>query len=732
MAIATIDGNQVNIPDFALDRTVRDLASAMNGYAKSNENLIKKMTSGTASPKDVEKFTKNITEANPEIQKNTRQIHASMKAMGVFEKTLTGTANVVGAMFGGMLTAGTGLTTIMTGVLLEGFMRFGDALNQLTTVGLNRVETLEGPVSGLIGQGMTFDEALDFVLNSSLAFQETGLQTVNLANRFRELTDMGSNLGITLDDMLGVFQDELNLRARLGNMGNLEEAQQIKIVEGMEDMVNTQFRFTEALGESVDEIRNFALNLVRDSSPLQSSLLLLDEELRQNTITQVQEFASVLRATGGEFGGAIADAAVEAAAFGAIGFSSSAIDLVTVLPTLAGAFTNTIQDFQNGILDGEEAAMEFTNVIGNLSETEKQRVFAIARTGDRTALQLNRSIMLFEQSVTKINEAFGDDFRPQEIQRAYNLLGAIPRTLLSTFDQVRTNLLAKFIGSIDDSFFQMVTGSLNEFTEAVKRTVNTIFNDTVQFSADNPENPVKGLITAFNDFVERITARIDQFNIFLDNYFNTPDKDGNLPTFSDFFKEFIFDPFKNAMNSAYDFLVSFFANLINDIGVKLGLIDVPNIPSDAFVGPPAPPGMGTGATTTPVTASIPTSIGADGQVYGGLAGTEVGKMGLDFSERMALPFILDEIKKSYSSINDMNYQQFSKLLEDNKGRFNSPNADEEIRQLQNYAGTDMDALRSRFDTDGDGSLNDSETKELLKTLILISREQVKELKNSSG
>lgn len=773
MAIATIDGNQVIIPDFAMDKTVRDLATVMDGNSKKLEELLKKMRSGTATNTDVKNFDKAVNHSTSSLQRKTRQIEATKEAMGAFEKTLVTAGNTAGVMFAGLITGGVALSGIIGGLIMESFMKFGDALNSLTTVGLNQYEAIENNVADLVGMGMTFNQAMDFVMESSLAFQEVGLETNKLAVAFRDATQFGANLGVALDDMFGILQDEINVRARLGNMGNLEEATQLKIIDGMEDMVRTQFKYTRALGESIDSIRLFALNLVRGSAPLQSALLLLSEELRQNTITEVQEFGSVLAATGKATGESLAQAAVEAASFGAIGFSQQAMEFVTVLPRLAGGFTNAINGFRNGVFDGEEAALEFTNILGNLTENEKQRIFSLARMGNQQALEMNKSIMLFEQSVTRIQQFAGEDFRPEALQRAYNTLGAVPRTFLSLFDEIRLKLMASFAG-LGDSVFDAITNNLSGITSAVSRTVDVILG--LEKGPDGKmkiSKTMESFINSVNTFLEGIVAKIDAFNIQLAYMMGDVDDGGLGLSFGDVLSIFYDEKVKPFIGGVLDTISNFFQGIFAQMAMtfarytgdekykdmtdeqfkraveneKRRIRGEAPLPDPTFVGPlkPAPGGPAGGPSsaqhheeadgTTPAfpPKATPTSgdIGYNPQT--GILALPDGQT-VDVNKVMQNGYGIAESK--------IYLPQLQGLFDSKGGALETTLADivklvskadkKSANEIKNMmTDSEFNQVRDSFDYNKDNKLDASELADLLKTLIAVQRESNRLAKESA-
>ena len=186
---------------------------------------------------------------------------------------------------------------------------------------------------------MSLVGATDFTLNTAQAMQALGGDAVSkMLGRFDALNASGADFGLTLQDNIKLFEEELVIATRLGNIGRLSEKQQQSLATSMTKLIETQIAYSGALGESVDVVRTFTLSLLNNASDFQSRLLLTNEATRQEMLKGAQEFVSVLRATGGTLGGELAAAALEAASFGAIGFSDSAKRFITVLPGLSWFF----------------------------------------------------------------------------------------------------------------------------------------------------------------------------------------------------------------------------------------------------------------------------------------------------------------------------------------------------------------------------------------------------------
>jgi len=474
-----LDNGQKVIPDWAKEVTMQKMAKDMAKLSKTIEDenlkLIRAITGGKGSNKDANdasnatrQGTKNQQEQNEEIKKTTKEYN-NMRGMSV------SLGAAVGGAIGGLVSGVGMLTGAIMALTTDTIFKYTASLNKLTDVGLNQSDEFMENNFRLRTLGMSLDEATDFTYEAAGAMQALGGDSVNrLLTTFDSLTGSGADLGLTLQDSIDIFREEISFATRMGNIGRLDIQQREKMIKSAAELLETQVQYTGALGQSLETIRAFTLQMLESSSDFQSRLLLLTEDSRQEMIKGAQEFVSVLRATGGELGGELAAAAVEAASFGAIGFSEAAKRFVTVLPSLAGDFNAVVSGFNSGLLDGEEAAMMFTERLGTLSEVEKQRIFAIARTGDAQALVLAKGVMQFEKSMEKIRrmgESF-DDIDPVQFQRTANLLGATGTQLLSTIGAVKDKFITSFIKNID---YDKFNNSFKAMKDAVQKLTETFF-----------------------------------------------------------------------------------------------------------------------------------------------------------------------------------------------------------------------------------------------------------------
>jgi len=528
MDAITLDNGQTVVPDWAKESTMKRMAADMSKLSKTiqdeNIKLIRAITSGKGTNNDANQASNN---ANSKAQdENTKQVKKASREYNNARGLFVDMGSAFGGAVQGIITGIGAVTGAVAALAGDVMLRYTGSLNRLTDVGLNQADEFVKTNFELRTFGLSLADATNFTLTTAGAFQALGGESVNkMLDTFDTLNDAGSKFGLRLEDNIEIFRDELRFATRMGNIGELDLKQRQQLVARTSDLLETQIAYSGALGESVEVIRMFAINTLENATDFQARLLLTSEATRQEMLKGAQEFVSVLRATGGELGGELAAAAIEAGSFGAIGFSEAAKRFITVLPTLAGSFNNVINDFNRGLIDGEEAALMFTEQLGNLSEGERQRIFAIARTGDQQALQMSKGIMQFEKAAKKISD-MGESFKdvtPVEYQRMVNLVSGSGSQLIETITAVKDKFVMNFLMGIDYNNFNNSFASLREALINLAETFFDIDGDTSALA----EMFGKKLPVA----IDYMTVKISQFNTALAKFLEDNEGVGYLETF---------------------------------------------------------------------------------------------------------------------------------------------------------------------------------------------------------
>jgi hypothetical protein len=295
------------------------------------------------------------------------------------------------------------------GMLVDSFVGLGQELNELTKSGVGFSDGIStGGMSATDAMMRLSASGLDAVgtLSSfSTVVQSMGKSAfVGMTDQFLEMTSKGADFGLSLEDSVERMGAELQKRQL---MGALEGVSQAQLQRSIQTTIKNQQKYATALGVSTDELTSFTEGLLQQTPVLTASLFRLDASLRNQVIGGITDFATTLRAMGGEEGGAIAAAMTEAAASGALGFSDGMVGYITALPSLAGPMNEYIGAIKDGTLSQEQAeemAQGIASQLGNVTEAEKERVFALARAGDAQAESMAKAITQFEQSEKKLKE----------------------------------------------------------------------------------------------------------------------------------------------------------------------------------------------------------------------------------------------------------------------------------------------------------------------------------------
>ena len=761
MDTINLDNGQTVVPDWAKEVTMKKMASDMSKLSgtiqSENEKLIKAITGGKGSNKDANDASKASKESTKTKKEETKEVKNTVKEYSKLRAASVALGVGLGGFIGTVVKGSAALAGAIAALTTDTLFRYTASLNRLTDVGLNQADEFMDTNFALRSLGMSLEEATNFTLGAAGAMQALGGDSINnLLKQFNALNANGADFGLTLQDNIDILKEEINFATRLGNIGQLDEKQRTRLIQRTEKLLETQIEYSGVLGESVETVRAFTIQLLQSQSDFQARLLMLNEDARQELIKSTQEFASVLRATGGELGGELAAAAIEAGSFGAIGFSEAAKRFVTVLPSLAGDFNRVVQGFNRGLLDGEDVALQFTETMGLLTEGEKQRIFAIARTGDAQALALAKGVMQFEKSVKKIAEA-GVDLTPVEFQRTMNLLTSTGTQLITTFGAVKDKFILSFIDGIDYDAFN---NSFKALRNAVTELAQTFFG----IEGDQSEI-AKSLGEKLPVAIDFMTVKIGLFNQKVQDFLDKNKDAGFFKTFTDVVKP--------ALVKLFDMIAMEFGVMLHGIGLRIksallpfyelseeeiqaekdakrdeiqtslnqkyslataqgiaereGIVKVKNDPVDpAFIGPPKKDKKDTqdiiksrtnqyGKTTPGYLADV------EGQRFLNTAGTQsspaqiisLGSTTLNKKEQQAMDMLMKLHKEGQLSAIETNLQMQASRIPEN---------------MRGITGPDF---KQSFDTDNVQGLSNEEMKTYLETLILLTRKQTKTIEQGN-
>ena len=283
------DGNQYNIPDFALEDTQEKMLGILKQQFKLSDQEVK-----------------TAQKALREEEKNSKaQLDAFKKLGGDLQKAMDGRGTLLGSMSDG-LSATTGALKTVGG----GLFKFGSVVAGVTTgLAALALHVTKGfgedlRASGLVETGAAFGElgsqlntlvpqiqsmgmSLDTTLGVIQDFRQTltvvGTEaTKNLVSEFNRLTASGSEYGRTLSENVEYLADEIDFRQRLMFMDQQDSALNARLTK---EVLDSQVESAMLLGKSVKDIADNTKAMILGNKSLQSVLSSMPAE----ALTEIQK-----------------------------------------------------------------------------------------------------------------------------------------------------------------------------------------------------------------------------------------------------------------------------------------------------------------------------------------------------------------------------------------------------------------------------------------------------------
>lgn len=505
----TDNGEQKSVPMWATESQMEALLKHFKAdggadkVKKTSEELSKRIL-------DLNEAVNNLKDSNEELGEDLEEIaddiNDKFESVGLnFQTIVGGSFKLLGDTID--FVAGTALTVMGIAItaITAKFVQLGNNFTELSQSGLALSGGTAMTLARMNELGYSTGEASKAMLENSLVFVSMSRNAVPEAMRsFLDVTSAGLDLGLTLGQSRDLILDELSMRAGLLNLGNLDAMQTQRGIQRIAEVNRRQLVYSKALGVSTDAMRDFADQVIGNNQMLLANIIRLPDQARLELATGLTEFISGMRGMGGEAGGEIGAAVLEAASMGAVGFSEAAFGFITVLPQLSTNMQGVIEDFNSGVIGGHEAAMAFTNELGNLSDAEKNRVFLLARAGDEQAKMMAKAIQQFEISAKNMKD---QNIELEDMQTGMNGFNAVIEQAKGAFSSLVNNFMAGFGEEIDD---------LTEFTKTLATSFNGLLFSLFGISTETGKtsNSVKEFgayvagklqdgIKAFADFLLR-------------------------------------------------------------------------------------------------------------------------------------------------------------------------------------------------------------------------------------
>jgi hypothetical protein len=465
MTVTNANGEdfQVELPDFAMDSTAGDIVSILEKLYDAAPT--KKSTSKTdndqkarddAALNNAKEGLKGNKESFKELSeafnnfKKQQDSEPDAKAQEEYNRKVANTNKFLEKSADRLAGFGFGLVSVTSLIavgLFNAVTNAGESLNELTKAGVGFGDAQGSTIDALSELSMVGIDATASLTAFSRAAAVMGVTDfARLSREFDTLNESGIKLGMSLEESAERFAEELDTRARLGI---LEGVQSMQIQKETQQTMKTQQKFSQALGVSTDTLRAFANSLTVDTNILSGSLLRFNNSTQSAMVAGVKEFGTIMAGLGGKGGEDIAAAMTEAAAGGALGFSGSLIAMTQVLPRLQATTVELSRAMQNGTLTQEQAqkvATDFAKDLSNLSQGEKERIFAMERAGVEGATQMANAVRNFTASAARMEDLKID---PSAVQTGTNALNNVISKVMGMFEALRYSFL-EGVGSVGD------------------------------------------------------------------------------------------------------------------------------------------------------------------------------------------------------------------------------------------------------------------------------------------
>ena len=539
MAVSfNIEGQAYSFPDWSTESTSKQMvdilteiarANGVSGKAltelkKTNQDMLKATTKANKKEEKTAEEHKELTEEQKKaIEKGFKDNQKTIESEGAKERKATIDAGKKGTGIGnGIMKFGRqlesdgeellgfvgklgdvalGVGTALTGIVGGGLtflaskaLGVGDQLNMLAKTGVGFNSSLGDAntsatqaVAKLGALGLGFDGAAQMIAANSRVVATAGLK--RFENTMKFAADTSEELGLSFEDSMGQFGEALQRRQRILNVGNIDQGRLNKQVQ---TTTRFQMAYATALGESTEEIQAFVDGLISNNGMLTASFLRFGDSVRSDLVGGIEVFASGLAALGGSGGQALAEAFTEQATMGAIGLSEAAIGMVQALPSLAGPMNEFRDAVQAGTLtqsQADEMVQDLVGNLGNVSQSEKDRIFMLARVGDESAKQMAQAITQFEQSESKmkeVNDMLGTGFNMDTVQKGTNAFNKVVAQATSGFSSAFYSLFAD-----------------PEITKALEDGLKEIM-DVFGFGVDDASGAAQGMADMGKDLAKKV------------------------------------------------------------------------------------------------------------------------------------------------------------------------------------------------------------------------------------
>ena len=523
------DGNNYNIPDFALEDTQEKILGIMKRTYKLTDEEIK---NAQKALKNDDKNTKAQIDA---LSKLGDDIKDAVDGKGTFfgglKDSTMGAVSILGSLTKGVGTAvgimGT-LGAAATAAAISLTKGFGDEVAGLAASGAafgELGESLNTTIPQLRTMGLTMGEAVNAVENFRVSMTVLGAKgTTDVIKSFQEITNMGSDYGRTISENIEFLAEEIQTRQMLGFFQRRTAEQE---AESAKALMDSQLAASKLLGKSVDDIAQSVKQLFgRDD--FKASFARMGEDAAETLRKTFQQFE------GAELGDDMMAGLAKAFTDPIMTQSEEARQSLSALrlidPKAADEIQRNIEGFRAATAAGDtDAAEKFakeaerltlqtTAQIANMSEQDKRRL--------ELQGQSNAALAGTLANQNAINEAFKNYGKEQDITlneaaRTSTMFDNIITLLSNSFGALYTSVQAgiapaleaftKAFGDAADpnSAIAKFQVRLSAISEKISASFNRIFGDSEKLGGEGGAIPlVNGLLDTLASVIESTADNI--------------------------------------------------------------------------------------------------------------------------------------------------------------------------------------------------------------------------------
>ena len=492
MARIEFDGKQIDVPEFALEKTMQEVLKVLRETGvriertgkveKDLNNITKKAAAqNQKADADMKKASQQANKIQANILKEeTKQTAQDQKMVetqkkngkaqqGFLEKALNATAGsggVFGGVLGGLTKFGkflnpvtAGLAGLAKGIMgaIKFFLRLGQLENTLFRRGFV-IEPDQGVAGGIASfaaqaadAGLRLEQASELAQEFATTFGEFGTKTVFQAIRStQELIREQGYLGLSTAEIAAAVAESADIFRQLG----LDLEGNPKLIAQMStNLLQSAQAFSRLTNTSADLIRQTVIQ-ASSMEAFTNALNMLPAQLRSITLQSAQTAFSGL-AGFGPLGGELAQALSDGIGRGGLQFTQFGQDLARVAPNLLGSLQN-IANTVNNNGDVGSALEQFRTGILDVNTNNRQFLRALEISGDpiaKTIINLANLAETIDDADMRLMASFRESIEAPALGKAQAQLRVVIERLRAAFDKL---LIAFMQPEVVDGFLKTV------------------------------------------------------------------------------------------------------------------------------------------------------------------------------------------------------------------------------------------------------------------------------------